>query len=136
MTSGKNIKWWIGRVSFSALFLFIGLFAYYKMDFLIKGVQITAHVERDSSSPLLQIKGNAEHATKLSLNGREIFIDKDGSFSESVALLPGLGVVTLDAEDKFGKTSKKKFEIVYEGKTNTVALIKSDTKEKEIINTN
>jgi hypothetical protein len=69
------------------------------------------------------------NAIYLSLNGREIYIDKDGTFTEPVALLPGLSVVTLDAQDKFGKTFEKKFEVVYE-ETTKVAIV------NEIINTN
>lgn len=118
----KNIKWWVGVVSFTVLFLAIGVFSYSKMDFLWKGVQITASIDRNDTSALIQIKGNAKNATYLSLNGREIFIDKDGTFSEPMALLPGLSVVTIDAQDKFGNGSEKKFEVMYQKNTGAVAL--------------
>jgi hypothetical protein len=122
IAKNKNVKWWVGTVLCTALFLAIGLFSYYKMDFLWKGVQITASIDRDDTSPLIEIKGNAKNATYLSLNGREIFINKEGEFSEKVALLPGLSVVTIDAQDKFGKSAEKKFEVMYEESTGAVAL--------------
>lgn len=118
----KSTKWWIGVVSCTVLFLVIGVFSYLKMDFLWKGVQITASVNRNNTSPIIQVKGNAKNAVYLSLNGREIFIDKDGSFSEPLALLPGLSVVTINAQDKFGKSKEKKFEVMYEQSTGAVAL--------------
>ncbi len=118
----KSTKWWIGVVLCTALFLVIGVFSYLKMDFLWKGVQITASVNRNNTSPIIQVKGNAKNAVYLSLNGREIFIDKDGSFSEPLALLPGLSVVTINAQDKFGKSKEKKFEVMYEQSTGAVAL--------------
>lgn len=122
------MKWWIGVVSCGGLFLVIGVFSYFKMDFLWKGVEITANITSTETSPLIEIKGNAKNAVYLSLNGREIFIDKDGEFTEPLALLPGLGVVTLDAQDKFGKTSEKKFEIMYQEKTGAVAFhVSGDT---------
>jgi hypothetical protein len=37
-------------------------------------------------------------------------------------LSPGISVVTLSAVDKFGKTSEKKFEVVYK-EDNQVALV-------------
>jgi hypothetical protein len=117
----KSIKWWLGIVSCVMLFAFIGGFAFMKMKFIFKGVQIEANINRSDSS-LVQIKGNAKNATYISLNGREISIDKDGTFSESVALLPGLSVVTLDAEDKFGNQAEKQFEVVYK-ENSQVALI-------------
>lgn len=106
------MKWWIGIISCTALFLIIGVFSYAKMSFLIKGVKIVATIQPQDSSSLVVIKGIAAKATHLTLNGREIFIDKDGNFSEAVAMLPGFSIITLDAKDKFGKTAEKKFEVV------------------------
>lgn len=123
------MKWWVGTISFAILFIGIATFAYMKMGFLIKGVKIQASINHDDTSPVVKITGNAKNAIYLSLNGREIFIDKDGSFTEPVALLPGLSVVTLDAQDKFGKTASKKFEVMYK-ETTGVAIA------NEIITTN
>jgi hypothetical protein len=125
----KSIKWWLSAVSYTTLFIVIGIFAYAKTGFLLHGVKILASINHDYASPIVEVKGNAKNAVYLSLNGREIFIDKDGSFTEPVALLPGLSVVTLNAEDKFGKTSEKKFEVIYKESTG-VAIA------NEIINTN
>lgn len=117
----KSIKWYISVGSCLILFLAIGAFAYMKMNFLLHGVQITANINRDPGSSIVEIKGNAQNAVYLTLNGREIFVDRDGAFTERVALLPGLGVVTLDAQDKFGKTAEKKFELVYRESTGVFA---------------
>ncbi len=126
------MKWWLGFASFFVLFFLVGSFAYLKMSFLIKGVQIEAKVERqDSSSSLANIKGNAKNAIYISINGREIFIDKDGSFSEPVVLIPGLSVITIDTKDKFGKNKEKEFQLVYNRESApSVALVEKD------INTN
>ncbi len=118
----KNIKWWVGITSCLLLFIAIGIFTYSKMGFLWKGVQITAEIKRDDTSPIIEIKGKAKNAVMLTLNGREIFIDKDGTFREPLALIPGLSVVTIDAQDKFGKSAEKKFEVIYQKTTGAVAL--------------
>ena len=120
--NNKNIKWWIGTISCTTLFGVIVIFAYAKMNFLIHGVQISASINKTNSSPVAIITGKAPNATYLSLNGREIFVDTDGSFAEKVVLLPGLGVITLTAQDKFGKTADKEFQIVYQ-QNNQVALV-------------
>lgn len=126
----KNIKWWLGFASFFILFVLVGVFAYMKMSFLIKGVQIEAKIERVNTSSLAMIKGKAKNATYITINGREIYIDSDGSFSEPVALIPGFSVITIDTQDKFGKNKEKKFQLVYKESASSVALV------NKIINTN
>ena len=116
------MKWWIGIGSCVLLFAIIGIFGYEKMCFVWKGVEIKATIEKQEGSSLAVIKGIAAKATRITLNGREIFIDKEGNFSESIAVLPGFSVVTLDAKDKFGKTAMKKFEIVKEENAPAIAF--------------
>ncbi len=122
MLEGKNIKWWLRIGLFGILFIGISAFTYLKMNFLVRGVEIIATLDHQGVSPVAEIVGNAKNAVFVSLNGREIFIDKNGDFSETVALLPGLSVVTLEAEDKFGKAMEKKFEVMYTESTGVVAL--------------
>jgi hypothetical protein len=68
------------------------------------------------------VRGVADKATRITLNGREIFIDKDGNFSESISMLPGFSIVTLNAKDKFGKTAEKKFEVVLAENAKAIAF--------------
>ena len=107
----KNMKWWLGTGSCILLFVFIGIFVYAKMNFVWRGVRIIAELEKNTDSNVVTIRGQAEKAIYLTLNGREIFIDKEGNFKEYVAPLSGYSVITLFAKDKFGKTALKKFEL-------------------------
>jgi hypothetical protein len=118
----KSIKWWVGCIACIVLFGAIALFAYMKMSFVLRGVKLQANVERNGNSPVVHVKGNAYGATYVTLNGREIYIEKDGSFTEDVVLLPGLSVLKLDTEDKFGNTALKKFELVYKDGGQSVAI--------------
>jgi hypothetical protein len=125
----KNMKWWIGIISCVTLFAIIIIFGYEKMSFVFNGVKIEATLEQKDGSSLSIVKGNALKATYVALNGREIFIDKDGNFSESIAILPGFSIITLNARDKFGKTAEKKFEVVLDKDAKAIAF-----KSNEIIN--
>jgi hypothetical protein len=82
-------------------------------------------MKEEAGSNLVTITGVAEKAILLSLNGREIFIDKEGNFSEQVSPLSGYSIITLNAKDKFGKTAEKKFELVREEK-NAEAIALAD----------
>ena len=118
----KNMKWWIGIISCIILFVFIFIFSYEKMSFVFNGVKIEATIEPQANSSLFKVKGIASKAIYLSLNGREIFIDKDGNFSESIIILPGFSIITLNAKDKFGKTAEKQFKLVSKENANIIAL--------------
>ncbi|MFA5773617.1 MAG: hypothetical protein WC908_03015 [Candidatus Paceibacterota bacterium] len=125
----KNIKWWIGTISCVLLFVVIIFFGYEKMSFIFNGIKIEAVLEQKDDSSLAVVSGNAEKAVYITLNGREIFIDKEGNFSESIIILPGFSIVTLNARDKFGKTAEKKFVIVTKENASAIAF-----KSSEIIN--
>jgi hypothetical protein len=118
----KNMKWWVGIISCVALFTVIGIFGYEKMSFIWNGVKIQATLEQSASSSIAIVRGVADKATRITLNGREIFIDKDGNFSESISMLPGFSIVTLNAKDKFGKTAEKKFEVVLAENAKAIAF--------------
>jgi hypothetical protein len=118
----RNMKWWIGIMSCITLFAVIAVFSYEKMCFVWRGVEIEATIERKENSSLAEIRGKAEKANYIALNGREIFIDKEGNFSETISILPGFSVVTIDAKDKFGKQAEKKFEIVMEKDAKAIAF--------------
>ena len=99
------------------------------MSFIVKGVKILAEIEQGPNEKITEVKGNAKNAIFLSLNGREIFIEKDGNFKENISTLPGYGVVMLVARDKFGNVAEKKFEVVGEQGAESIAF-----DNKEVIN--
>ncbi len=101
---------------FIAFFLFIIIYAFFRSYDLIFGVKIKnvnitdgAKIEQST----LNITGNAKNATMLTLNGREISIDKEGNFNETIALLSGYNIVEIVAEDKFGHTDAKNYKLIH-----------------------
>lgn len=61
--------------------------------------------------PLATVRGNTKRTTELTLNGQPIFIDEAGTFNEPLALNSGYNVLTLEAHDRFGKTTVIQQEI-------------------------
>lgn len=115
----KSAIWWIKVISFSFLFVFIFVFSCLKMKNVYGGIKIEAKLEKISSS-LILVKGQAEKAKILMLNGREILINKDGYFEETITIPPGFSIITISTLDKFGKTSEKKFEVFYKNNNQVV----------------
>ena len=62
----------------------------------------------------LEIKGQALNIASLSLNGRQIFTDEHGFFSEGLLLAKGYNIIELTAFDKFGRIKKERREVVLE----------------------
>lgn len=56
---------------------------------------------------LIKISGQVANAAFLSLNGREIFVDDLGYFSEFIALSPGYNIVKISSQDRFGDIEEK-----------------------------
>ena len=107
--------------SLTIFFLFIIVYAFFTSKNLIFGVKITdvninglsAQTGAKMTENVLEINGNAKNALNLSLNGREISIDKKGNFHETIILLLGYNVVNIKAKDKFGNIDEKNYQLMY-----------------------
>ena len=98
-------------------FVFILVYAFFRSYDLIFGVKIKNVNIVDGAkvtNNILELKGNAKNATRLTLDGREISIDEGGNFDETVALLVGYNIVNLRAVDKFGHSDEKNYKLIYQ----------------------
>jgi hypothetical protein len=64
------------------------------------------------TSALFTVTGNATNISRLSINGRQVTVDPTGRFSEKLATPEGYGVVLVEAENRFGRTSQERVEFV------------------------
>ncbi|OGI95601.1 hypothetical protein A2917_03570 [Candidatus Nomurabacteria bacterium RIFCSPLOWO2_01_FULL_42_17] len=100
----------------SIFFLLILIYAFFRSHDLIFGVQIKNVNLTDGAKVgdnILKITGNAKNAINLTLNGREISINKEGDFNETFALLVGYNIINITAKDKFGYTDEKNYKLIY-----------------------
>ncbi len=68
----------------------------------------TLHHER-----VISLTGNAQNIVKLTLNGREIHTNEQGEFVQRLVLEDGYTIMTLDAQDRFGRTTSLTRSYVY-----------------------
>ena len=82
-------------------------YVFFQARFLIAGPQIS--VAESASSPLSErqvvLEGEAHNIVRITLNGRQIYTDKDGNFKEALVLENGYTIATLQAEDRYGRTT-------------------------------
>ncbi len=108
----KKVLVWIVIVVIATIIISYALYASHGF---IKGPDITIMEPRDSSfsTSTIQISGVANRAKTLTLNGRSIFIDEKGNFSETILLSPGYNVENIEAQDKFGRIEQIRLPIFY-----------------------
>lgn len=106
-------------LSVGSALLIVGIIIFYAIfqsRALIAGPIITLSEPQNNitlSEPLLLIRGVATNAKSITLQGREIFIDLEGRFTEQLLLSPGYNIIVLTATDTRGQRVIKKLELVY-----------------------
>lgn len=61
----------------------------------------------------IAIEGNAQNIVKLTVNGKEIHTNKRGDFSHELVLENGYTIMSIDAQDRFGRRTSLVREYVY-----------------------
>lgn len=112
----QNTKKIIKILVISIFFIFIFIYALFISKDLIFGVKIKNVNLVDGSlvaESILKVTGNSKNAVKLALDGREISVDEQGDFEETIALLPGYNIINIRAQDKFGYVDEKNYKLMY-----------------------
>ena len=117
----RDIKKIVKTISLAVFFLLIIIYAFFRSQDLIfgvkiKNVEISGQLARTGmkiADNVVEITGKAKKAINLTLNGREISIDEENNFNETIALLPGYNIISLRARDKFGYIDEKNYKLIY-----------------------
>ena len=83
---------------------------------VIEITEIPPTVQHDRE---VEIAGYASNITGITLNGKNIYTDKNGYFQEDVILENGYTVITLEGKDRYGRTSSVVKEFVYQKQATT-----------------
>jgi hypothetical protein len=96
---------------------FVLLIAYslFQARFVILGPQISIDTPKDNSvldASLVNVSGHADNVAYLSLDGRQIYTDKSGYWSEKLIAPEGVSIIELSARDRFGREANKTIRVV------------------------
>ncbi len=91
------------------ILMLIGTFTWYGLyqaKDLISGPSLTLTEDPPTiqHENIIHMKGLAKNTTSLTLNGKAIFIDEKGIFSQTIVLENGYTIQTLRAKDRFGRS--------------------------------
>ena len=98
-------------------FLAIAGYSFYQAADYRQGASISIDSPQDgfvTDRQMIEITGSAERVAYLSLNGRQIYTDRSGNFSEQLLLADGYNIITIAAEDDFNRHSEKQITVILE----------------------
>lgn len=108
----------IAAVLILVLFLAIAAYAYFEAQGILYGPSIEIATPSDApltvEVELVHIRGAAENIAELYMNSNPISVTEAGIFDEALLLAPGYNKVVLMARDKFGRSTTKTLEIIYQ----------------------
>ena len=109
-----NKKWLIIGVVAVFLTLYLSTNVY---EMLRKpNLEITDPIEESfiSETPNIILKGKVDSSNTLTINGEEVYVEKNGNFSKEQNLQPGLNTVEFVAKKFLGKESRVIRQIIYQ----------------------
>lgn len=82
---------------------------------LIAGPQITVNAPLGTvqNKQMVPVRGHAENITKITLNGTTIHTDESGYFNALLTLPLGYTIMTIHAEDRYGRETSYTQTLVY-----------------------
>ena len=112
----RSAKFIAGLVIFLLAASGIGGYAYVQSREFLRGPQVTVTSPENGKTfdnALVVVEGTAQNVTSIKLNDNVILVDSKGNFKEKFLLLPGYNILSVKAEDRFGKRVEKTLELVY-----------------------
>lgn len=104
----------LGYLSICAV---IGLLVWYvafQARFIIAGPMVNVHtIDGVSTERTIVVEGEARNIVEINLNGRRIYTDERGYFKETLVLENGYTIATLNAKDRYGRTTSVSRSFVY-----------------------
>ncbi|MFA5831193.1 MAG: hypothetical protein WC878_05180 [Candidatus Paceibacterota bacterium] len=111
-----NLKKIIGISAVTILSVTVLGYSYFRTKDFLKGPVLEISAPKNGEifdTALIKISGASKNLAFLNLDGRKIFTDKEGNWSEKLLLQPGLNIIEIQATDRFGREVKRTRQVVY-----------------------
>jgi len=115
MTDTVHTRRWLAILLSTILIAVIVGYGYFEARRYLTGPEMIIDYPANGSTlydDLLTIEGRARNVSRLTLDGRQIFTDEHGVFKERLVLATGYNVILAQAEDRFGRSTNTKLEVV------------------------
>lgn len=127
-----NNKWKRAGMIFGIFVaLFIIIFVFYRSIDLIRGPVLELNEPKNGSVysfPVIDVRGAVKNVTDVSLNGRQILINKNGFFNEKYILSEGLNKISIVINDRFDRKKENIFDVILKSSLPTQTGTSTDKK--------
>ena len=103
-------------IFFSIIIVAVLSYSYYQTKDYLTGPVLELTEPADNATLFqsrVTIKGYTKNISYLNMNGKQIFTDPSGQFSEETLLAKGLNIISIIAKDKYERENKKILRLVY-----------------------
>lgn len=110
VNAATYLKFFMGAV------VLVGIlwYGHFQARFFLAGPLIELEpLETVQTERVAVIRGRAENITEITLNGKSIYTDEAGNFTDEIILPDGYTIMTIRAADRFGRTTSLEKELVY-----------------------
>lgn len=102
------------QIAIGIFFILALGYGYFELEGFLYGPRISVPTTvTESHERFVTITGSVQRIASLAMNGKEINVTENGSFSEPYLLSPGSNRIILDAKDKYGRSKQSVITIVY-----------------------
>ena len=111
--SAKKILTFVISILFFAVVVGYGIWI---SRYVIFGIKLTVNGITSGQSvtdSVVNLTGTASHAASVTVDGQIVSLSETGTWRDTLALLPGYNVVTIVANDTFGKSATKQLVLYY-----------------------
>ncbi len=114
-TTPSTLRRVLVLLGISILSILLVSYVLYQARNLIQGPSIVLNGEYfpEQHNKTVDLTGQTHNIVRLTVNGKEIHTDADGAFLHTIVLEHGYSIITLHAEDRFGRTTEVVREYVY-----------------------
>lgn len=112
----NDARFYIKAIGLTLLFGSLSVYGIFTARHLIEGPIITVTSPANGAlvgNSLVEIQGNVQNISFITLNDRQIYADEKGNFKEKLLLYPGYSIMKLYAKDRFGREITKGLSLVY-----------------------
>ncbi len=105
-------KWFFGVLGVVVL----AAFFFYQFNFIVRSPELviqSPHGEEVAiDTPVVELRGTTSRGAHLTVNGRDVYVDKEGNFTLALTLEREVTEVVIIAKSPFAKTSQKTIRLV------------------------
>jgi len=112
--------WSQKRVLFTVFLVFLTVYVIFQARNFILGprLEITSPKNGETvAGPIIEVAGTARNVSFITLNDRQIFVNDEGKFKESLLPSAGLVILKLVGKDRFGREKELRADIIVSGET-------------------